>query len=874
MSNSWERLGKLSIAILEGFVESKLGEKFVELTREPTDRFNAISIALENTENTFREIFTDKGFSRAIFDDLRIDKEKLIDLIGRFFDHPNEPNFPYKIANIIAPELIIFTPDQVIKAMDGYVKILTQELSNVDEDFRSKITALKLLEIADNIQRFISEQKVIVKDTIAASSFGQEFISNELPPVSDILPKGCKILPRNQFFVNREDLLKKLWGCLLGGISGSSIAVITGTMRGVGKTQLALHFCYHCGKSLDGIHWIDAQQAIEAEIAGQGERMGLTRISEETSLLTQTLKAWQEAPNRLIILDNVDKPEILQDWLSQLSGLKILITAQFDIAGTGVVSEQAIFRVDELTEEHSIKLFKKLAPHLEQIPDEKIKDVAEVLGHLPLAIDLAGRYLKHDKDLTLEKYKELLNARSLDHLSLREYFSPKELNPTRHIPSLYDTFALSWNELDSTKNRLARIIFMFAGYLAPNTVIPKSLFYILADSRNDEDRVNVTHSLEQLKHVGLFREENALHPLLSKFAQIQAKDTDTLEILFSRISSLSKQILWNKDDTNSEETSVISLLKFEDIRPHLETLASIAKDSSTLNTRDLWVSLGDYYYQDAIEYSSAKKAYRFALDEERSKNEGKAKDLIAKLYHKIGRIHHILFEKEEAEECYLNSIEIWGDTYGKDDPGISIFLSSIGDLYKDIRKFGFAYQNVRRAYMIDKKEEADKDTARDLNSLGEILLEQHDLKNAFRLFNRAMDLYQEVHKSLKESSTEVDLGYAQSACNLGEVFRQQSDLDNAKTLLLEHAIQVYEPVYNKKGHPNLANCYQRMGAVFQDEDNIEEAKGFYNRALTIYQKYFPPKHPYIQKLHETLATCDQTLSRFTNVQLDENNEEK
>lgn len=826
MSKPWDRLGKLSIAILEGFVESKLGRKFVDVLREPTDKFIAIATAINHTEKAIRKTFEDKGLTKAIFDDLTINKKELFHLVGNFFDHPTEPSFHEHLASVLAPELKSYVQDQVTEFAYQYVIILKKELSNADEEFRSKIIALSSLEIAQNTRRLVEMNEANIVDVATIdSSYSRDFIPDKLPDPSNDLPRGCKILPQNIYFVNRETLLINMGNYLLGDNPESSrVAAITGTMRGVGKTQLALQFCYHYGKWFDGIHWIDAQQTIEAEIAGQGERMGLTSFSEEISLLTLTLKAWQESPNRLIIFDNVDKPEILQKWLSQLSKLKVLVTTQYDIADRGIVPETAIFRVDELTEEYSIMLFKNLAPRLTHVSDERIKAVAAKLGYLPLAIDLAGRYLKHRDDLTLEKYIELLNAASLDHSSLQDYFSQTDLSPTQHIPSLYDTFSLSWNELDKESDFQARKLFMFAGYLAPNTIIPKALFYVLLDAQTDNDQENVDKSIDRLHQVGLLRRENALHPLLSMFAQIQAKDNDTLETLVEKIYFLSSQILWSGDNSSDEENSVYHTLKFEEIRQHVESIASTAKANPTLNTRGLWVSLGDYYYIDAIEFSSAKNSYLFALEEEKNKNEGKEKDLIAELCYKVGNIHHILFENTDAIDFYSHAIKIWGDTYGENHSGISVFYSSIGKAHKDLGEFGYAYQNLRQAYHIDKKENSHKDTARDLNGLGEILLEQHDLNNAYRLFTRSIEIYQEIR--------EFSFEYAQSACNLGEVLRQKGDLENAKNWL-EYAIQVNKTVFSNKEHPNLANCIERMGAVFQDENNVEEAKQTYKLALTI-----------------------------------------
>lgn len=93
MAELGKKLGKLSLAILENFVEGTLGKRFVDELREPTDRALAIATALEQTENLFVSKYEDKDLSRALFVDLRqTDRTVLKDAVGKFFDHPTDPN--------------------------------------------------------------------------------------------------------------------------------------------------------------------------------------------------------------------------------------------------------------------------------------------------------------------------------------------------------------------------------------------------------------------------------------------------------------------------------------------------------------------------------------------------------------------------------------------------------------------------------------------------------------------------------------------------------------------------------------------------------------------------------------------------------------
>ncbi len=71
-----EKLGKLSLAILENFVEGKLGKKFVEELRQPTDKAIAMATALEHTQERFLAQYKDQDLSKALFIDLKSERSR------------------------------------------------------------------------------------------------------------------------------------------------------------------------------------------------------------------------------------------------------------------------------------------------------------------------------------------------------------------------------------------------------------------------------------------------------------------------------------------------------------------------------------------------------------------------------------------------------------------------------------------------------------------------------------------------------------------------------------------------------------------------------------------------------------------------------
>ncbi len=89
MAKLGEKLGKLSLAILENYVEKALGEKFVDELRAPTGKTLAMESALEKSEQRFAAEFPEKEFAGRMFAGV---SEKslglLVEAIGEFYDHP------------------------------------------------------------------------------------------------------------------------------------------------------------------------------------------------------------------------------------------------------------------------------------------------------------------------------------------------------------------------------------------------------------------------------------------------------------------------------------------------------------------------------------------------------------------------------------------------------------------------------------------------------------------------------------------------------------------------------------------------------------------------------------------------------------------
>jgi hypothetical protein len=254
-----------------------------------------------------------------------------------------------------------------------------------------------------DIDRLIRElEKIVPPRPAGPPSLADAERRLEGLPLDDIpdlapLPPGSRMpLSPNPLFVGREEDLKALAKALKGGdtaaIGQVQTAATTG-MGGIGKTQLAAEFVHRYGQFFaGGVFWLSFgnPEAIRAEVAACGERGGLELpagfsqlpIDDQVQLV---LSAWQSPLPRLLVFDNCEEEAPLADWRPPTGGCRVLVTsrrANWD-ATLGV----SALALGVLNRSESVALLRK---HCPEIGDDEADAVAEELGDLPLALNLAG----------------------------------------------------------------------------------------------------------------------------------------------------------------------------------------------------------------------------------------------------------------------------------------------------------------------------------------------------------------------------------------------------------------------------------------------------------------------------------------------------
>jgi len=354
----------------------------------------------------------------------------------------------------------------------------------------------------------------------------------ETIPSPEPLPSGSRMpLSKNPLFVGREADLRWLAQTLKGGQTAAigQIAAATG-LGGIGKTQLASEFVYRYGQFFGGgVFWLNFADAaaVPTEIAlcGGIGGMALQPQFEQLAIedqLRAVASAWQSPLPRLLIFDNCEDEALLARWRPPAGGCRVLVTSRrgtWNLALGVQAWSLGVLRRDE-----SVALLRKFRPNLATAVAEAI---AQELGDLPLALHLAGSFLRrYQHAVSPERYlTQLCDQALLNHPSLQG--RGEEYSPTDHELHVGRTFALSYDRLDPADptDQVALALLSGAVCFAGGQPIPRGLLLATLDLPEDEleAALRVEDGLGRLVALGLLEEEDTgalvLHRLLVAFVQ-------------------------------------------------------------------------------------------------------------------------------------------------------------------------------------------------------------------------------------------------------------------------------------------------------------------------------------------------------------------
>lgn len=704
-------------------------------------------------------------------------------------------------------------------------------------------------------------------------------------PVEDVpesrsgLPSGSVMRLRpNTHFVGRREDLKRIAANLKNGdttaVGEVTVAASSG-LGGVGKTQLACEFVYRYGRFFHGVYWINFGDPAEipAEVASCGGAGGMNlrpydyRELSVRERVQVVMSEWENDLPRLLVFDNCEDEELLDQWLPSTGGSRVLVTSRRESwdHSLGVID----LKLGVLERGESVALLREYRPDLPADSPE-LDAIAEELGDLPLALDLAGRYLdKYRREVMPAEYLEdIRRPEILEHPSLQE---ARGISPTKHDMDVWRTFAVSYWHLDAEEETdrtavklLARAARLAAGEPITDSLLAWTLEAPDGDGTPPEPDTVVRNALDRLTDLGLLGRsgEDALsmHRLVAAFALAEASDDEAQAAVEAACGRAAGRAY--RKGRPAEQESLLPHVRYvtDSAEGRADAMAANLCTALNLSLRQLGA------YDEALRYAHRAWEISAALYglEERATLQRRSN---------VGEILEGKGDRAQAKSIYEEVLEAQERCFGQDDPDVAATLNNLGASFVRDDLYHETLSAYRRALRI--RETVWEGTRPDDHDRGENayeLAESHgNMGELLMDLGRHGEAGGHLVSALEILSNEVELAHERNAgtlVTLGRALRALPDYPEA-VRSMESALTVYVNIgrtYSAASARTLAN----VGATYKEwaeEDQalaverrawiLDQASGALHGALNGAQVMYGEDHPMTGGILRVLADiCD------------------
>ncbi|KAI6824977.1 hypothetical protein KC332_g6204 [Hortaea werneckii] len=719
----------------------------------------------------------------------------------------------------------------------------------------------------ENLQQIGGSRNVQYNAIINYHSGRAQEPTRTSPPPSSTVP-----FHRDRNFVDRPELEildEKL------SVWNEKVALVG--IGGVGKSQLAIEFCYRVRERSPEVwtFWIHASSAarFDADIrklACDAEIPGWDDPKADAFGLVYSWLRNERNGKWILVLDNVDDASFLFDkrdendknarvrmaYLPPCAHGSTLITSRSRAAAARLADECNIVVVNRMGEAAALALLEK---KLGQSPAvEDMQKLADALGYMPLALAQAGAYIKQRGSsysighyLTRFKKSEKSQTRLLTSGS-------KELRRDEEAQdSIILTWQISFDTIRATRPSAADLLSLMSMYNYQG--IPENLLRTRRsgtkpsarpplgpnDARSDIDESPSASDDEDLEE-DEFRDdistlENFLfisttfsnvafemHPLLQLAARVWLRSHELYQEWARKAIEQLDEALPNGDYENWG--------RCDELYPHVQSTLGLQLDDREASLRRATIQYKAAWFDSTRGLWSKAKELAASCHNMRRKTLGledketlKAQDFYAGVLRTQGNY-------KAAEELYRRALEGLEKGLGKEHLFTLISVNNLAGVLQVQGDYKAAEKLHRRALeglekVLGKEH---PDTLMSVNGLAQVLQVRGENEAAEKLHRQVLEGREKVLG--KEHPYTL-----MSVNNLAEVLQVQGDYE-ATEKLHRRALEGSEKVLGKE-HPDTLTSVNNLAGVLQAQRDYEAAEKLYRQALEGREKVLGKEHP-------------------------------
>ncbi len=693
---------------------------------------------------------------------------------------------------------------------------------------------------------------------------------------------------RNPFFLGRENELKLIEDSLSSPNSIFLIKAVSG-LGGVGKTQIAVEYCYRNKNKYSSIWWVNAENkaTIVASYQELAKMLGLP-INDDADnyIVIEVVKKWmQENSNWLLVFDNLLDENMLETLLPTYYSGKIIITTR----NSNLSFIKNPLSIDKFIREDSIQfLFNRIKSEKEN--KEKCNELAHLLGDLPLALEQASAYIIQT-GISIKGYIERFNKYRVNLIN-------KGI-PINYGYNLATTWEISFEEI-ANKNTLA-LEFIYLCSFFSSDVISLNIFDVSSESpgflkENFPTELEIDEVLSILRSFSLIKSSEegfSIHQLVQAVIRDKLSQVDVASFICLAMDIIENS--WASNKINKIFLISHCITVIEHAVNHNCGLEKVSK---------LLSYLGMYHTQIG-DYKKSLESFKKVLTIH--KGLGSDNKILSGVYNHLSICYINLSEFSQAEKnivkClklitnrdkeklnYLNTLATLEKNRGNFSKAIDIYFWILKHIDDEVEEHHInrlvLYNNLATALDLAGEEkraeeyykvtiESLKDTdGTDIQS--SLILTYNNLALLLEKVgrcNEAIDYLQKALKLTKENLKDNNILLLRCYGNLGFVYLRTyqnnemlgNEINNELLLAkkyLNRASRLFSELLGRE-HLDYCMILNNIGMLYEKEKDFNKAKEKYHEGIKIIKDVLgEPNHYLLSQLESNLGSLSWMLGEF------------